>query len=491
MNKKALLILISLCLLVLPLPAQIKLLHEFAGGAAEGREPADDLIISGLTLYGMTSKGGSSDNGTIFKMKTDGTGYTSLHSFTGGAADGREPFGSLLLSGTLLYGMTHKGGTYDMGTVFRIGTDGSDFSLLHSFAGVPDDGQFPNGSLILSGSTIYGVTMWGGNSGNGAIFRIQTDGSGFSLLHGFPGIYGFGGPTGSLLLSGSTLYGMTYLGGDNHLGAVFKIQTDGSGFTILHSFGGRLGLFGDVDGQRPSGSLLLSGPTLYGMTGWGGEGGVYGYGVVFRLQADGTGYTMLHAFDDSAAFGRYPNGSLIICGATLFGMTLSGGDKDSGTIFNIETDGSGFTLQHQFVGGADDGAHPDGSLILSGSTLYGMTRLGGDSNGGVIFSLPLPVHTITLSAKRLEFKAFSILRQYGQIQFTVENSAFPAAYYCIRRRKGKGDFILFKTITPAELQNNHYQMQDRYLDKGATFTYRVEAYNASGQIIGIPVEKTI
>jgi hypothetical protein len=120
-----------------------------------------------------------------------------------------------------------------------------------------------------------------------------------------------------------------------------------------------------------------------------------------------------------------------------------------------------------------------------------MTRLGGDSDGGVIFSLPLPVHTITLSAKRLELKAFSILRQYGQIQFTVENSAFPAAYYCIRRRKGKGDFILFKTITPAELQNNHYQMQDRYLDKGTAFTYRVEAYNASGQIIGIPVEKTI
>ena len=424
-------------------------------------------------------------------MKTDGTGYTLLHSFAGPVADGREPFGSLILSGSTLYGMTHKGGAYDLGTVFSMETDGSGFSLLHSFAGVPNDGQFPNGDLILSGSTLYGVTMWGGYSGNGAIFRIQTDGSDFAILHGFPGVYAMGGPTGSLILSGSTLYGMTYLGGENHLGAVFRIQTDGSGFTILHSFGGQLGFSGAVDGQRPSGSLLLSGSTLFGMTGWGGEGGVYGYGVIFKLQTDGTNYTLLHSFDDSAAYGRYPEGALILCGSTLFGMTLSGGDKDSGTIFNIETDGSGFTLQHQFAGGADDGAHPDGSLILSGPTLYGMTRLGGDGNGGVIFSLPLPVYIITVLAERREARAFIIKRQYGQILFTVEDPDLSAAYYGIWRRKDSGDFVLLRTVAPSELQNKRFQMEDKYLEKNSAYTYRVEACNASGQIIGISLEKTI
>ena len=491
MNKKALMVLVSLCLLVVPLPAQIRLLHEFAGGAADGREPAGDLIIAGSTMYGMTSKGGSRNNGSIFKIQTDGTGYTLLHSFAGPGSDGREPLGSLILSGSTLFGMTGKGGTYDLGTVFRMETDGSGFSLLHSFAGIPDDGQFPNGSLILSGSTLYGVTVWGGNSGNGAIFSIHTDGSDFTMLHGFPGVYATGSPNDSLILSGSTLYGITYLGGDNHLGAVFKIQTNGSDFTILHSFGGRIGSDNTFDGQRPVGSLLLSGSVLYGMTHWGGEGGAYGYGVIFKVQTDGTGYTLLHTFDESAAFGRYPFGSLILCGSTLFGTTGAGGNKESGTIFNIETDGSGFTLQHQFAGGTDDGAYPEGSLLLAGSMLFGTTYLGGDSNYGVIFSLPLPVKNMAIAAERREFKAFSIKRHYARIQVEVENSATPTAYYCIERRKGNGDFVMLRTFLPQELQKGQFGMEDMYLDKDAAYTYRAEAYDASGQLVGIPVEKTI
>ncbi|MCX6556855.1 MAG: hypothetical protein NTW95_05400 [Candidatus Aminicenantes bacterium] len=491
MKKMTLVASIALFILVPPLRAQINLLHEFAGGNADGKNPTCDLLISGSTIFGTTSKGGKSDNGTVFKMQTNGTGYTLLHSFSGGTADGRDPAGSLIISGSTLYGMTPYGGKLDRGTIFKMETDGNGYTLLHSFVGAPDDGQYPNDNLILSGSTLYGTTAWGGHSDNGTIFKIQTDGSGFTLLHEFPGVYAYGSPSGSLLLSESILYGMTYLGGDNHLGAVFKIQTNGSGFTFLYSFFGQTGLIDDRDGQKPGGSLVLSGSTLFGMTSGGGVGGVSGYGTIFKVQTDGTGYKLLHEFPDNAAEGRYPMGSLILCGSTLFGMAQSGGINDFGTLFNIETDGSGFTLQHKFVGGADDGAHPLASLVLSGSTLYGTTFRGGDSNIGVIFSLPLPIHIMTVLAERQELKAFSILRQYGQIQFTVEISNIPASYYCILRRKGSGDFVLLRTIAPSELQNNRFQMQDKYLDKGIPYTYRVEAYNISGQLVGLPEEKTI
>jgi hypothetical protein len=59
------------------------------------------------------------------------------------------------------------------------------------------------------------------------------------------------------------------------------------------------------------------------------------------------------------------------------------------------------------------------------------------------------------------------------------------------RRKGSEDFALLKAIAPSELQNNQFQMQDKYLEKDIPYTYRLEAYDDSGQLIGIPTEKTI
>ena len=70
------------------------------------------------------------------------------------------------------------------------------------------------GSLTLSGSTLYGMTLSGGANGNGTIFSINTDGSGFQNLFSFSGTNG-DNPHGSLTLSGSTLYGMTSAGGAN------------------------------------------------------------------------------------------------------------------------------------------------------------------------------------------------------------------------------------------------------------------------------------
>ena len=73
-------------------------------------------VLSGTTLYGMTSTGGGRNKGTIFKVETNGGGYTLLHEFVGGADDGETPYyGSLVISGTTLYGMTYKGGDSDIG----------------------------------------------------------------------------------------------------------------------------------------------------------------------------------------------------------------------------------------------------------------------------------------------------------------------------------------------------------------------------------------
>ncbi len=393
MKKIALLTLIALFLLAAPARAQISLLHEFAGGTGDGKWPYGSLLMSGSTLYGMTQFGGSEDSGTVFKMQADGSGFTVLHEFAWAAGDGNGPMGSLILSGSTLYGMTRFGGTSGsgFGTIFKIDTDGTGFALLHSFVGGADDGKYPIGTLTLYGTTLFGMTQLGGDNDQGTIFKMETDGTDFALLHDLS--YSDGQqPNGSLILSGSTLYGVAPYGGSNSKGTVFKLQTDGSGYTKLHEFAG-----GGADGENSWGSLVLAGGYLYGLTSAGGD---LNRGTIFKVKTDGTGFSLLHEFAGGTSDGRYPLGSLALSGSTLCGMTPNGGDVDfAGTVFKVQTDGSGYAVLHEFTGGAADGYQPYGDVIISGSTLYGMTSSGGDSNRGVVFSLPVTVDpSLTLTS---------------------------------------------------------------------------------------------
>jgi uncharacterized repeat protein (TIGR03803 family) len=142
----------------------------------------------------------------------------------------------LILSGNTLYGTASRGGSSDFnsssgyGTVFRVNTDSTDFTNLHTFTiGDPNDGALPAAGLILSGNTLYGAAQGGGTNGNGTIFAVNTDGTGFTNLHSFTagaevGYSGYGGyytnsdgygPAAGLILSGNTLYGTAELGGTN------------------------------------------------------------------------------------------------------------------------------------------------------------------------------------------------------------------------------------------------------------------------------------
>ena len=66
-------------------------------------------------------------------------------------------------------------------------------------------------------------------------------------------------------------------------------------------------------------------------------------------------------------------------------MTEDGGSNDSGVIFKVNRDGTGYTNLYEFGSSGDDGQDPLGSLLLLNDRLYGMTQLGGVSNVGVVF----------------------------------------------------------------------------------------------------------
>ena len=164
--------------------------------------------------------GAAPGGGTLFKTNPDGTGFGIVHSFLGGAVDGSSPVGSPVVSGGVIYGMAMQGGTANVGVVYRVNPDGTNFQVIHSFTGGIADGGNPSYSaLVVSGGVICGMTPGGGTAGLGAIFRMNTDGTGFSVLHSFTATGGDGyGSLSGLTLIGNTLYGMTYQGGGERLG---------------------------------------------------------------------------------------------------------------------------------------------------------------------------------------------------------------------------------------------------------------------------------
>ena len=170
------------------------------------------------------------------------------------------------------------------------------------------------------------------------------------------------------------------------LGLFSAVQVTAQTFTNLHSFAGS-----PSDGAVPYAGLILSGNILYGTA---EQGGSSGYGTVFAINPNGTGFTNLHSF--TYFDGVNPQAGLILSGNTLYGTAQLGGSGGNGTVFAVSTNGTGFTNLYSFtaysifLSANNDGANPYAGLILSGNTLYGTAQGGGSSGDGTVFSLTLP-----------------------------------------------------------------------------------------------------
>lgn len=293
--------------------------------------------------------------------------YTDLFDFNG--TNGYYPSGGLTLAGNLMYGMTSQGGINGNGNIFSIHSDGSGFNVLFEFDAI--NGKWPMGSVTESGSVLYGMTYQGGKNNAGIVFSINADGSGYKVLLDFNGANG-SNPIRSLTLSSNVLYGTTESGGFYGHGTIFSINTDGSGFTKLFDFNG-------INGDQPRGDLTLSSGVLYGMT---------RAGNIFSINTDGSAFNNL--FFINGINGSDLQGSLTISGNVLYGVSFSGGPmeydyRNDGFIFSINTDGTGYQDLHDFNG--MDGKNPVGNLVLIGNVLYGTAYNGGINDNGCLFSI--------------------------------------------------------------------------------------------------------
>jgi uncharacterized repeat protein (TIGR03803 family) len=339
-------------------------------------------------FYGTIYSGGSSNLGTIFKMTSDGV-VTNLVSFN--STNGANPIAKLVqgIDGSF-YGTTSAGGSNNLGTIFKVTTDGT-LTTLVTFNG--SNGGVPEAALVAGNDgNFYGTTYWGGNlalnggSGFGTIFKMTPSGT-LTKLVSLDGTKGVNPTAGIIQGADGNFYGTTQFGGTANLGTVFKMTAVGA-LTTLASFSA-------TNGGYPRAGLVQGGDgNFYGTTYWGGNlalnGGGGGYGTVFKITPGGT-LTTLVAFD--VTNGGHPNAGLIQANdGNFYGTTFGGGDlpvdsgNSYGTVFRLTSTGDLTTLVSFTI---DNGAYPfDGVFQAGDGEFYGTTG-DGPAGGHTIFRLNL------------------------------------------------------------------------------------------------------
>ena len=255
----------------------------------QGAAPAAALVTDGAgNFYGTTGYGGTTNAlylnssyllgygyGTVFQLTTNGT-VTAPVVF--GGTNGANPSGGLMLAKDgNFYGTTTWGGpgissaSAGFGTIFRMSPDGA-FTNFYKFGGGSDGGFIYAGLVEGDNGYLYGAAFYGGTAGNGALFKISTNGN-FVPLHSFT-YFESGTPyTGMMKGRDGNVYGTTY--GNalyGYYGSVFQLKPDGT-YTNLF-------LFNNDNGSNPAG-VLVQGPdnNFYGTT----SSGANGLGTIFWL----------------------------------------------------------------------------------------------------------------------------------------------------------------------------------------------------------------
>jgi uncharacterized repeat protein (TIGR03803 family) len=331
-----------------------KVLHRFNG--SDGGQPTGIIFDSARNnLYGTTGYGGVNDEGTVFEL-TRGTrgGWTEKILWSLDSTNGPWPSGLIFDSRGDLYGAAQGGGSVGYGLVFELipqagGKWAPKVLTTFDFA----DGATPGSITIDAAGNLYGATNEGGAGCLnysflcGTVFQLKRKASGWTekVLHSFADPDGRG-PNGlspwmnanPILDTAGNLYGATTHGGypncnnNSGCGVVYELIHDNAGGwkeKVLHRFN-------SGDGSVPSAALIFDAGNLYGTT---GDGGLYGFGTVFKLtpQADGSWTEkVLHSFQFDGKDGVFPLANLVLDPAgNLYGTTNGGGAQGQGTVFEI------------------------------------------------------------------------------------------------------------------------------------------------------------
>jgi len=322
-------------------------LYTFTGGK-DGAQPTGGLLADTAgDLYGTTFLGGAEGDGTVFKLFKPAKGKRAwrqkiLHSFTG--ADGAQPFAGLIADRNgNLYGVTTAGGQTNQGTVFELTAKTFAESVLYSFQG--PEGSTPYGGLAIdSAGNLFGTaSTTSAPPYAGSVFELSPPPAGqttwsFTELHTFTGGADGGSPQGAMVgNTGGTIYGATFGGTGMGNGTVFELSPSGSSptgyaYQVIFTFSG-------TEGSNPFGDLALDsagrlwGPLL-------NSNDVNSSGGLFLLSppAGGVGTWVQYAsyLFNGTTGGYSPYAGLVLDSTgNGYGTDFTGGNFDVGTVYKF------------------------------------------------------------------------------------------------------------------------------------------------------------
>jgi uncharacterized repeat protein (TIGR03803 family) len=447
----------------------------------------DGLVLNGGNLFGVAEYGGlgyngvtGSGEGTIFELASGSNSISVLAPFNdAGDSQPNLPNSPIFMDGNgNIYGTTSAGGNSSDGTIYELPAGGNAVTALASFNGENGFGGSLSGLVMDDSGNLFGTSLQNeiaaGQFGDGLVYELAAGSNSIATVAQFNNSVGSGIYSGLTLDGSGDLFGTAAYAPDyaqNLEGEIFKIPAGTNSVTIFPFAAGQspLGsltagpggdLFGVTSGARGE-AFEFSGSTItpiaslnaaqqintpqYGLvedklgdlfgiaqnnSGFGSSGGVY------ELPAGGNAVTQLASFNSPLDFGMTidsggnlygllenpnspgtdevielasgtrlidvlgnvtdSNGPLLAsAGGNLFGATSDGGSSDLGSIYEIANGTDTVTTLASFNGA--DGSDPGGQLAIDSSgNVYGVTQSGGANGVGTIFEIANGSNTITV-----------------------------------------------------------------------------------------------
>lgn len=411
------------------------LLHSFCkqDSCADGGGPTGTLLMdSAHNLYGTTANGGAHGGGTAFELvfipSTGKYHYKVLYNFCllSQCADGESPQQEKLIMDTAgnIYGTTSGGGSTKNGTIFRLVPNAAKtrytletlYNFCERLSGC-EDGSTPNTGLTYAGaasgvlydgtSTLYGSTIGGGRRHEGVVYSFApTQHPGewiqrvlyFFCTTGGQACSDGRNPTGDMVVdSHGNLIGTTFRGGSGDNGVVYRLTPTTKGHwaeSVLYTFCSQANC---SDGAGPERGVIIDGAgSIFGTTDFGGNMDAgqcpTGCGVIFKITPNGT-ESRLYAFctQTDCADGAKPAGLVMDPGGILYGATQFGGADKNGAIYSFldSTQAVLYNVKCNHQSECRNGNTPTGSMVLnSAGDLFGLFFDGGRfGTGGTAFKL--------------------------------------------------------------------------------------------------------
>ena len=299
---------------------------------------AVSVLQAQTNFYGVSSKGGASNQGVIFKTDTNGSNLQTVFDFQY-HHPGKTPKSVFTqASNGKIYGTTQFGGTHlcsfpwyqyqkYSGVIFEYNPSNEDYTVLFNFNDTIT-GCWPTSAPVLaSNGKLYGVTpgIGGFSQHYGTVYSYDLNTGVYTKIHSFGhGTNDGENPVGNLLLAADgKLYGLTYNGGFQDKGTIFKVDPATDTYTKLKDMW--VSWSAPKSGQNTKSSLIQApNGIMYGTTESGGNyppNYSYAYGNIFKYDPTTNVATNLYGFSNDS-LGKNPIGAPVLVGTNyLFCVT--------------------------------------------------------------------------------------------------------------------------------------------------------------------------